>query len=76
MSLDSRILATVNDEVPDISPVGASYLVDNSRRSEIAIFVKPNATAAQHEAAYAVGLACIDRLGGCPDRSQSFHRLP
>jgi hypothetical protein len=72
MSLQSAVLGTVEDEMPDISPVTMSYLVDNSVPSQIAIYLKPNSSAAQRESAYDFNLKCLDRLGGCTAKSQLF----
>jgi hypothetical protein len=79
MSLSSdwmprTFMATVDDEVPDISPVNASYLVDNSRPSQTVIYIKPSATVGQREAAYSFNLNRLDRLGGCRDKGQLFQK--
>jgi hypothetical protein len=72
MLLDSQVSANVLDEVPDISPVKASYLVENSRPTQTTIYIKPSATVAQRESAYSFNLKCLDRLGGCTEKSQLF----
>jgi len=59
------VSANVTDEVPEISPVREPYIY-GSRNSEISIYLKPDATAAQREAAYSFNLLCMDEFGACP----------
>lgn len=75
MLLNSQVSLNLQDEVSDISPVPASYVVDNSRPSQTVIYIKPDATAAQRETAYSFNLRCIDKLGGCSDKAQLFQRV-
>jgi hypothetical protein len=60
--------ANVTDEVPEISPVHEPYIYE-VRHSEISIYIKPTATAAQREAAYSFNLHCMDEIGGCRDET-------
>ncbi len=62
------VSANVTDEVPEISPVHEPYIYE-LRQSEISIYIKPSATAAQREAAYSFNLHCMDEIGGCRDET-------
>ena len=75
MLLSSNVIprtvsANVTDEVPEISPVREPYIY-GSRNSEISIYLKPDATAAQREAAYSFNLLCMDEFRGLPDEDST-----
>ena len=70
--LSGQFIANVDDEVPDISPVKDTYLVEDSRPTETAIYIKPDATPAQHGIAYSINLGCIYPLGSCTEKGQLF----
>jgi hypothetical protein len=74
MGLSSDVMprtfsATVDDEVPEISPHSQSY-VEGALPQQISIYIKPNATPAQREYAYSFNLKCMDKIGGCRDKSE------
>jgi hypothetical protein len=80
MSLSSdviprTVLASVTDEVPEISPVHESYSY-GKRLSEISVYIKPSATTAQRNAAYSLNLNCMNRIGGCLDASMLLGVAP
>jgi hypothetical protein len=56
--------ATLDDEVPVVSPVSQSYLRQN-QPSHVSIYVKPEATPAERQGAYSFNMSCMDKLGGC-----------
>ncbi|MFY9531583.1 MAG: hypothetical protein WBC04_10695 [Candidatus Acidiferrales bacterium] len=62
--------ATVTDEVPEISPVGQPYVVEDARPQYISIYIKPSATPAQRDYAYSFNLKCMDKIGGCRDKNE------
>ncbi|MGH9679658.1 MAG: hypothetical protein ACRD4Y_06880, partial [Candidatus Acidiferrales bacterium] len=61
-------MATVEDDVPEISPVSQPYVVDDARPLDISIYLKPGATQAQRDYAYSFNLKCMDKIGGCRDK--------
>jgi len=68
-----EISANVEDNVPEISPIPTPYAynIQPSRSSNhewhVSVYLTPNSTVAQRDAAYSLNLECIERIGGCRD---------
>ncbi len=73
MGLQSgEFVANVQDEVPDISAVKETYLVEDSLPTQTTIYIKPHATPAQRGVAYSINVGCMYPLGSCTEKSQLF----